>query len=152
MNSVQNWHDALSICCDEPSPPFCLHTSRRTKPMASSVHYTVIVVIEADSILTGWLCNVTGMFLGKSNGIWSQSFGAMMTSPSFLTFLIKNLAVDLCSEGFLHVSLKFSFLCLLCVFPSCLPSAPCPPPLLAHYSAETHYLGSRTGKCTCVQC
>lgn len=108
MNSIQNWRDALSICCDEPSPPFCLHTSRQTKPTASSVHYTVIVVIEADSILTGWLCDVTGMFLGKSNGVWSQSFRAMMTSPFFLTFLIKNLAVDLCSERFLHVSLKFS--------------------------------------------
>lgn len=30
--------------------------------------------------------------------------------------------------------------------PSCLPSVPSPPPLLALYSAETPYLGGRTGK------
>lgn len=34
---------------------------QKHNPVAPSADYTVIVVIVADSILTGWLCNVTGM-------------------------------------------------------------------------------------------
>lgn len=120
--------------------------------MASSVHYTVIVVVAADSILTGCLRNVTGMSPWKRNRLWSRSFGALMRSPSQLRSLVKNPAVDLCSQPFLLVSLKFCFSVSVVRFSLLSPSAPSPPPLLAQYSAETRCLGSRTGKCARERC
>lgn len=138
-----------------------LHPSRKKQnPMASLADYAVIVVIVADSILTGWLCNVTGMSQRKHYSIWRWSFEAM-TSPSSLSSLI-NLVVEvscswpLCWKGFLHLlySLKktLSFSVSVVRFSFLSPSVPSPLPPLALYSAETHYLGNRTGKCTCVQC
>lgn len=61
--------------------------AEKQNPVASLDDYTVIMVIVADSILTGGLCNVTGMPQRKLNSICSLSFEAM-TSPCSLSFLI----------------------------------------------------------------
>lgn len=154
---MQSGDDAQRIGRGEVSLLVCRSVRVRAEeqnPMASSVGYAVIVVIVADSILTGWLCNVTGMSQRKPYSIWSRSSEAM-TSPSSLSFLINFTGEESrCWPLFLHLlySLKLSFSVSVVRFPSCLPSVPSPPPPLALYSAETRSLGSRTGKCTCVQC
>lgn len=83
--------------------------AEKQNPVASSVDFTVIVVIVADSTLTGWLCNVTGMSQLKFNSIWSNE---SMTSPSlgFLISLVKN-QLNSVVKDFLYLlySLKLCF-------------------------------------------
>lgn len=116
--------------------PVCARAKRERKktiPRRPRVDPAVIVVIVADSILTGWLCNVTGMSQRKLNSIWSRSFEGydITLLPPSLSFLINFTGEE--SRSWLLFWRQFSLsskktfslcVCLLCVFLPVLHQSP----------------------------